>query len=91
MLKTFSTLLRRRPKSSRAFSRNPSGKTTRYFKDELATWKFEEGQTPKVKTALSSAWIESSFRSLDEFLVDPAGLTETSAEEAEDSRVEMAN
>lgn len=83
MFKTLLTLFEIPTSSHRPSARELCLDTPRYFKDEFAFWRFEQGRTPQVKTAIAPYWIDSSFGSLSEFLEDPDGLTETTAEEAE--------
>ena len=56
---------------------------TRYFKNELAIWKFVPGQRPQLRTPFSEKWTQSIFSTLESFLRDPQMAREIAAEEGE--------
>ncbi|MES2922232.1 MAG: hypothetical protein V4819_11840 [Verrucomicrobiota bacterium] len=58
--------------------------SARYFNYGDAFWKFEPGEIPQVRTAISAGWVESIFASLEAFLADPAEAIEITALEAEE-------
>jgi len=55
----------------------------RYFRNELAIWKFVPGERPQLRSPVSANWAHSMFATLDTFLRNPLGVTEIPAEEGE--------
>lgn len=55
----------------------------RYFKNDIAIWKFVPGQRPQLRTPFSDTWKQSIFATLESFLKDPQMATEIPAEEGE--------
>ncbi len=55
----------------------------RYFRNELAIWKFVPGERPQSRSPVSPNWTHSMFTTLEAFLRNPLGVTEIPAEEGE--------